>query len=40
MKSRKGIVSPKYDVGWFFERLMNMLAKRRMKKFDGRGERI
>ena len=40
MKSRNGMVSPKYDVGWVWERLMNVLAKRRMKKIDGRGERI
>jgi hypothetical protein len=40
MKSRKGMVSPKYDVGWVWGRLMNVHAKRRMKKLDGRGERI
>jgi hypothetical protein len=40
MKSRKGMVSPKYDVGWVWDKVMYVLAKRRMKKFDGRGERI
>jgi hypothetical protein len=26
MKSRKGMVSPKYDVGWVWEGLMDRLA--------------
>jgi hypothetical protein len=32
MKSRNGMVSPKYDVGWVWERLMSVLEKG--KKMD------